>query len=53
MEKVVWKRNWSEASVTDLAAAVAELATVLDGYYEVIMLEQAAEELWRLADLEK
>lgn len=52
MVKIRWERDWARASVVDLAHAVSVLANATGGV-EQLMLEQAAEELWRLAELEK
>ncbi len=46
-----WEQDWSRASAEDLAKAVSALANATGGV-EQPMLEEAAEQLWRLADLE-
>ena len=50
--KIEWDRDWSKASVNELAQATAALSNGVGGF-EQMMLEAAAEQLFRLADLEK
>ena len=47
-----WDADWAKVGPSRLAEACSALATHLGGL-EQPMLEAAAEELWRLADLEK
>ena len=47
-----WDRDWSKASAKELAEATAALSNGVGGT-EQMMLEAAAEQLFRLADLEE
>ena len=46
-----WEQDWSRASAEDLAKAVSVLANSIGGVEQPV-LEAAAEQLWRLDDLE-
>ncbi len=52
MARIDWEQDWTKASVSALAYAVSALANATGGV-EQPMLEQASEDLFRLASLEK